>query len=1071
MPIAQIFPETSLASSVITTVWIGVMVVAFFNIYFGWVLSGLVVPGYLIPLFIIKPWSALIILFEGICAYLLVYYFSERLSRFGWWSSLFGRDRFFALILASVIARLFFDGWALPLLGEQLEAWGYAIDYRNNLHSFGLVIVALVANQFWKTGVIRGLPPFLVILLITYLIVRYGLMEFTNFGLGAVNYLYDDIASSILSAPKAYIVLIITAFIASKMNLRYGWDFNGIILPALIALQWYDPSKILFSFVESFIILGLATLALKTPVLSKVTIEGAYKLLLFFNIGFLYKIALGYVFYYYFPQYQATQYFAFGYLLSTLLAIKMHSSSITIRLTRATIQTSLFAVFIASIVGYSISLLPSQFQVQRVQEQNIQIIHSPLSLDERVNSLLVQLYDSDTELSAQTPLPNELEAFRAALENLVQLRNAQPSEQLALMLSLLHRAGYVVELIEQRYLLLRPAQKQSSWSTFIVDLQASQSLALELPKPLEARQLIENSLVLLRHLNARSLAIAGNNEISADLVDKKNSFFHAFHVFTARHDTLQIRRQNSQLRAQIPPDKDIENSSLWVASTLPASLDLTRLNRIVGRFNVIWQAAPERNLQRESSPRGFAELFLEKASRRRLVFAALALQADNGAMARHEQQPGGLATRLAPELPWIAAAGSEQFALAQPAQLKYIDVEVITPLVHLAQQAHSTSAGEIDEELENIATAAQVVGYQLLGYRNTVSQQRYAVLLEQHVPQRRHWGSYAFKLGSAFNPLQVQIPKPLQESQSADLGLYLFDALDADFLLLAGAHPLARQDRASDLSYSEAPPSMFDLVNEVILREAQQAAVLQVRALYADATHQANPPDAVFASLDGQRDPSRLAPPLAQALTQLQRWGWQIQAQDGRSEFSAYQIGFNRQARYAEAVGELPFIQLWVSSELRRRFDRDQGGRDISELEQATGLRLEHSALLPMLAQARWQTQPLAREMRELLQRYSHSGDINALSEALRRAKDYRVRLVQAAENQQIYLVLSHTGALDSSARPRATEDRPGRLAVQALMNLEAVHPGSRMLLKADSADEDLRTYLRLRLHWLESAP
>ena len=111
-----IFPEGALASSVITCVWVGIAVTAFFNLRFGWTLSGVVVPGYLVPLLISKPWAAAAIYIEALVAYMLVRLISERLSRAGLWSSFFGRDRFFALILASVAARMTFDLWLLPEL-------------------------------------------------------------------------------------------------------------------------------------------------------------------------------------------------------------------------------------------------------------------------------------------------------------------------------------------------------------------------------------------------------------------------------------------------------------------------------------------------------------------------------------------------------------------------------------------------------------------------------------------------------------------------------------------------------------------------------------------------------------------------------------------------------------------------------------------------------------------------------------------------------------------------------------------------------------------------------------------
>ena len=111
-----IFPEGALASSVITTVWVGVFVIGFLNLRFGWVLSGLVVPGYLVPLLIAKPWSAAVILVEASVTYFLVWLFSERLSGGGTWSSLFGRDRFVGLVLFSILVRLVFDVWLLPVL-------------------------------------------------------------------------------------------------------------------------------------------------------------------------------------------------------------------------------------------------------------------------------------------------------------------------------------------------------------------------------------------------------------------------------------------------------------------------------------------------------------------------------------------------------------------------------------------------------------------------------------------------------------------------------------------------------------------------------------------------------------------------------------------------------------------------------------------------------------------------------------------------------------------------------------------------------------------------------------------
>lgn len=147
--ILNIFPQGGLASSVTTTVWVGVCVTCFFNLRLGWVLSGLVVPGYLVPLLIIKPFAVAVIILEAMVTYFLVWGFSEFFSKAGLWHSFFGRDRFFAFLLVSVVVRLLFDTVLLPLAAENItQRLGIVFDYRNNLHSFGLIVVALMANQF-----------------------------------------------------------------------------------------------------------------------------------------------------------------------------------------------------------------------------------------------------------------------------------------------------------------------------------------------------------------------------------------------------------------------------------------------------------------------------------------------------------------------------------------------------------------------------------------------------------------------------------------------------------------------------------------------------------------------------------------------------------------------------------------------------------------------------------------------------------------------------------------------------------------------------------------------------------
>jgi Capsule biosynthesis CapC len=411
-----IFPEGGLASSVITTVWVGVFVLCFFNLRYGWVLSGLVVPGYLVPLLIVKPIAALVITVEAVLAYLIVIAFSEYLGR-GRWSSLFGRDRFMGLILASIAVRLAMDGYLLPLLADWLaENWDRQFDWQSNFQSFGLVIISLLANQFWKPGLARGLYTTAVVTLLTWLFVRYGLMEFTNFHMSGVSYMFEGLASSILASPKAYIILVLTALVASQMNVRYGWDFSGILIPALIALQWYQPTKILTSFVEAAIIYMLARLVLKLPTVANANIEGARKLLLFFNVSFVYKLILGHAAAFLAFDIKTSDLYGFGYLLSTLIAIKAHDKDIFPRLMRSTLEVSLVGAVLGNLVGFLITVLTAQAVLGFGNNQPSKQNSTNSRTDEMVAAAIGEAHLQARRLNAKPLPPDTAEAMAAMIE-------------------------------------------------------------------------------------------------------------------------------------------------------------------------------------------------------------------------------------------------------------------------------------------------------------------------------------------------------------------------------------------------------------------------------------------------------------------------------------------------------------------------------------------------------------------------------------------------------------------------------------------------------------------------------
>lgn len=631
-----IFPEGGLASSVITTVWVGVFVLCFFNLRFGWVLSGLVVPGYLVPLLIVKPLAAAVILVEAILAYLLVWLFSEKLSR-GRYPSLFGRDRFMGLILASILVRLIMDGLVLPEVAGWLEQnFDRRFDWQDNLQSFGLVIISLLANQFWKPGLGRGLVAAFVTIGLTFVIVRYGLMEFTNFRMSGVSYLYEGLASSILASPKAYIILTLTAMFASHMNVRYGWDFSGILIPALIALQWYQPTKIVTSFAEAIVIYSVARLILKLPVMANVTIEGARKLLLFFNISFAWKMALGWFVVWQGLEVKTTDFYGFGYLLSTLIAIKAHDKDIFPRLARSTLQVSLMGAVLGNIVGFSLSAAVTQGMAFLSGTR----INPQTDSSSKVERLVVAAVGDAhvRKLGAETR-PLSADAVRMLGDTIELFEAGMPAGGPGFDLG---AGGWRVQRLEDG--LFAIARNDGAGREILLfDSLAPRDLAIILPDPTAAPGLAAAALELRRIERARWLVIAAPQPVAAMPDD----------------DVVQIfSRASHSTQLFIGPTTDGKPARIDLANRSGAAADLSRLREAIPGLEVGLESGNEvQGIDR-------AKLLLDREGLAAL--ARLAAPAPAGASGR------------ACRLPGTGEATPRTKALTD---LSYLRFEVVAPLI------------------------------------------------------------------------------------------------------------------------------------------------------------------------------------------------------------------------------------------------------------------------------------------------------------------------------------------------------------------------------------------------------
>ncbi|MCF6217865.1 MAG: poly-gamma-glutamate biosynthesis protein PgsC/CapC [Gammaproteobacteria bacterium] len=1067
----QLFPQGGLSSSVITTVWVGVAVVVFFNLRFGWVLSGLIVPGYLVPLLLVKPWAAGAILFEALLTYLIVRLYSEHLNHPGWWGSLFGRDRFFAFVLASIVVRLVCDGLLFPWVGSTLEQqFQINFAYQSNLHSFGLVVVALMANQLWKPGVRRGLMPMLLTIGLTYLIVRYGLMEFTNFSISNLGYMYEGIASNILASPKSYIILLVAAFIASRMNLHYGWDYNGILIPALLALQWYDPMKILASFAEAWVIYLIALALFKTPLFNNANIEGGRKLLLFFNIGFVYKLVLGYVVLAWFPEFKVTDSYAFGYLLATLMALKMHDKDIAARLTRTTLQTSVAGVLVGGSIGFALTFLPV-FHWSKSSDVTVQSAEvkssSDVDLMTRLNQDKVVLYQSSSGDGMQVPSIAEIDRFSEALSYLDKYRINPDEQYLIAARGLLASLNYQLERVDQHYLYLSESGPVRGWGIYLYNLKSTGSMLLEVPAPLDEKGTIETAAWLFDLLDASALAIAGsrrkiNSDGSSDVLRNAQTLYHAFHRHNNRLNLLQLRgytpetiralsgiRQDANLLTLAEPE-----STLWVKSTLPEGVDLVQLKNLLGSYQLHWETTPFDNLQRTESRRGFAELFINRTDMRRLITRSMRLDEHVPININTQRIDGYLQEWLVSGKGAIAPRGSGGYQVPKLEELLFFDEEVITPLLRVMEREYVDGEwrdGGV-KALAVIAQAAAVFDYQIVRYRHQQSGQDYLILREDPAAEKmRHWGSYVFRLGESDDYL-IQVPRPLYEHNSFEFGVSMFERLKARVLLLAGTHPISNLDGSSDLIRLSNIRSLFTLVNQVVLRESRQEPLLVLHSRAYGVRSDLPMPDAdlLLAFYSGANLQGGLHPNAEALVEVLAQDGFNYQFVDGSISTSGYEVGSVPQSLYLNASVNKDFGIIWVSPKIRASYRQQSANRQQQKQFLALGISTtevdvaSHLPLYPLLSD-----HSITAAFRGVVSDYLRYQNIVSLHRLQREWPQFSYQHLVDRDSRQSFLMIAYKGAV-------------------ALVNLAPRRIGSVITTLKSPVDASvIQRYLEVRSTWL----
>lgn len=957
-----------LEQSILLAALIGFVVTLVLVETFGWVFVGVIVPGYLASILVIQPPAGVAVVLDATLTYLVAKALERLLGRVRASSAFFGRERFFLIVLVSVFVRQHTQSWLWPLTLEQLEPWwGLPVGFQRSFSSIGIVLVPLMANVMWKLDVRRGLLQLTVTTLVTYAALAWWLLPETTLSYSALELSYEDTAIDFLGNAKAYIIFLCTAFVAAQLNLRYGWDFNGILVPALLGMLWFHPDKLAATFGEA-IVVYLVTIRLpRAPGLRRINIEGPRRLALVFITSVALKWTLGWALGDHFPTLKITDLYGFGYLLPALLVIKMMQRKSMRAVLLPTAVASLLGFVLGSLVGFVLSFAdppppPVDARARPVGARG----SSRLLADPRGVGAFAHLH----ALERIDDVPNR--ARRAAYAELWEavvpwLDEPSPESREAVDAALAHTD---LELVpsgtlgsDTAYALVeRSDGPRRGWDTALL-LPGAPGPALVVPRPVAEAPLAEAATELCLDLRCRALVVAGHDVERAMLTS----------LGGAPHSLVRDALEDVPTLILRADDQTGPTPVLHVGDELPPSLDL----------NDLWGSEIE--LSWADPPVAEPGPLPERGGTLRL----------NARFVEDRLDARATAVRAAAELPpWVArrirSSSPDRLPSSTPPsarEARYLEQMLVTPLVELASGRSKTEI-----ELDRLAWRAARLGLELHSVHDCKDGRPCLALVDPLGEEGLGWGALLLRWGDA-RELGVEVPRPGRAFGTHQLGLELWQQTDARALYIGpdpgrdGQDPLAvgnihspllpfhqALDRA--LGDGSTPPLVIQVLGFGVDRMLDAPLVIGLGRPV----------------LSTGQLPLKLRWLLEQGPL---RWADRYVLSDGSPSLHALSGHGTPPMEYSLGIGRANVATLWFSPEVRSRFV-SRGHREEEARAMALGLRYgeitELEALAPSTTERATKRPPAAAtelldELLGLTLAYRRSHDIHGLRRLVSRAE------------------------------------------------------------------------------------
>jgi hypothetical protein len=876
-----VFPPNGLDRSLHVAVLIGLVIGTAFTEVFGWTYAGLVVPGYLATIFIAAPATAIFIIIESIVTYWLVAGVGRWATLVGAWSAAFGRERFYLFIVGAVLVRLLFEGVLVP----RLEA-KYGFAHSRELYSVGLVLVPLVSNTFWNAGIIKAFPRvgFVTVLTWVCLVILLGT---TNLSVSRFQVINESLSFKFLESPKAQIILVIGALLGARNNVKYGWDYNGILVPGLLAVACYEPLKLLTTTIEALIVFGLSKFLMSVPPFSRMLIVGPRRMLMCYITGFVVKIILGFALARFAPGVPMIDYFGFGYLLPSLLAVKMWNKDHIGIVIMPTIQVSVTAFLVGNAVGFGLVKAEALLRLGLPETQQVALRYGA--------NVPYELILGDTGPRPRAPAERSggTEAIEVALRVASEIDRPGDGVPTGKTLGAAQAVGMTVAHESQGdWFVARPRPIEPD------DVPPTPRFAVRPRRPGE-----QGGWLLLvapraagSSLPAVAFAAAEKMGARAIVVVSRHEGMHTLDEVFAE----QLRRTLDLKQALWIEPSDKEGPELSAVGSVPEGLDVVALGRVLGKeLPITWRApitgpdeTPWSNVPHMLVPAPLAD-----------ELGGMLLGARDV-----EVWTGGLRQELVARMLPLTSVGAEGYVGPTVEELRLFD----------AVLAHRFARADADPRWTAWERAmASRLGYGLVRVEGPDGALEAWGLLEQEEKGRRGNASWFVRVErpgeeAAPGDVLLEVPAPRWEVGTYGAGLALYDALGARGLLVSGALPNADPYGNADPRRRTSRRSFFQRAHEVWLGEGKSG--ISVQGIAPDRDFGGDLVVSFGFEVIRRDQVPGWATPMLEVFDDL---GLTMGMFDGAREHAPYSGSADLAMSYARKFADGRFALLYLSSDLR----------------------------------------------------------------------------------------------------------------------------------------------------------